>query len=42
MGTDTSGRLVRVGTLLLVAIATYTLGVRWFGAMARRRANATS
>jgi predicted ferric reductase len=38
MGTDTGGRLVRLGTLLLVAVGTYTLGVRLFGAIARKRA----
>jgi hypothetical protein len=37
MGTDASGNIVRGGLLLLVAIATYTLGVRLFGVLAGRR-----
>ncbi len=37
MGTDASGRPFRVGVLLLVAIGTYTLGVRLFGVIVQRR-----
>ena len=38
MGTDATGDTFRGGLLLLVAIATYTLGVRLFGVLAGRRA----
>ena len=37
MGTDASARLFRAGMLVLVAIGTYSLGVRLFGAIARNR-----
>jgi len=40
MGTDASGRAFRVGTLLLVACGTYTLGIRVFGVLSKRRASA--
>lgn len=36
MGTESSGRLFLIGMLLLVAIGTYTLGVRLFDALSRR------
>lgn len=38
MGSDMTGWGARVPTLLLVAMATYALGVRVFGVLARRRA----
>ena len=38
MGSDASNRLYQVGLLVLVAAGTYTLGVRWFGVLAKRRA----
>jgi len=41
MGTDASGRAFRVGMLLLVAIATYTLFIRLIGVIVKRRATAT-
>jgi predicted ferric reductase len=38
MGTEASGRAFRVGTLLLVAVGTYTLGIRLAGAVIKQRA----
>jgi len=38
MGTEASTRSFRIALLGLVAIGTYTLGIRLFGAIARRRA----
>jgi sulfoxide reductase heme-binding subunit YedZ len=40
MGTDTAGRAFRILTLLLVACGSYTLGIRLFGVLSKRRAAA--
>ena len=37
MGTDAAGRFFRIGLLLIVAIGTYTLFVRFFGVLSTRR-----
>lgn len=37
MGTDSGARIAIAGTLLLVAVATYTLGLRLFGVVVTRR-----
>ena len=39
MGSESSGRAFRIGLLVLVAGATYTLGLRLFGLIGRRRAS---
>ena len=42
MGTDASGRAFRVGILLLVAVATYTLFIRLVGVVLRRRGTSST
>jgi predicted ferric reductase len=37
MGTDASARAFRMGILLVVAIGTYTLGIRLFGVLAKQQ-----